>query len=86
MPNARYRFIQEVAQLPGVRSKLDRVRDAKAAQAAALAAREGLQVPIQVSSGTRPKGRPYARIAIRAVDEFGDSKTKRSRLLGRVVR
>jgi hypothetical protein len=42
-------------------------------------------VPVEVSSGTRPKGRPYARISVPAANEYGDYKTKRLRLLARVV-
>jgi hypothetical protein len=35
--------------------------------------------------GTRPRGRPYSRVLIPASAEFGDSKTRRLRLLARVV-
>lgn len=85
MATPRYLFVQDVLQAPGVRRKLRQVRDRKAGQVRALAAEEGVDVPVLLSEGTRPKGRPYARIAIPAVHEFGDSKTKRLRLLGRVV-
>lgn len=83
--NARYLFIQSVAQLPSVRAKVAAVRDAKAQQAAALAQAEGLTVTITTSEGTRPKGRPYGRIAIPAEDEFGTDRRPRTRLLGRIV-
>jgi hypothetical protein len=46
---------------------------------------ERVDVVVQREDGTRPKGRPYARISIPAENEFGDSKTRRLRILGRVV-
>lgn len=85
MPNARYKFIQQVAQLPSVRERVARVADRMYGQAVTLAKAEGVTAPIAREDGTRPQGRPYSRIAIRAADEFGDSRTRRSRILGRVV-
>lgn len=85
MPTRNYRFVQEILQSPGVRRKVAQVRDRKATQAAALAAAEGADVTITLSQGTRARGRPYARISLPASTEFGDSKTRRLRLLGRVV-
>lgn len=85
MPTARYVEVQRILQTETVRRQLRIVRDRKARQVAAYAAGEGVKVPIEVSEGTRPKGRPYARVSIPASHEFGDSKTKRLRLLGRVI-
>ena len=80
-----YLYVQRILQSRGVRHKLKVVRDRMAAAAVQLAASEDANVTITLSEGTRPKGRSYARISIPATDEFGDSKTKRLRLLGRVV-
>lgn len=80
-----YEWYQRVQQLPVVRRKLREVADRKAGQASLLARAEGVVVPVQVDHGTRPKGRSYSRVSIPATHEFGDSKTKRLRILGRVV-
>jgi hypothetical protein len=87
MPTANYLFVQRVLQQPGVRRKLLEIAQRKAAQARLIAASEDptAHVPVEVSSGTRPKGRPYARISVPAANEYGDYKTKRLRLLARVV-
>lgn len=80
-----YEFVQKVQQSPGVRAKLRAVAERKAAQAALVAREERVAVPISIEHGTRPRGRSYSRIMIPAVNEFGDSKTRRLRILGRVV-
>jgi hypothetical protein len=85
MPTARYLWVQQVAQSPAVRRKIKEVRDRKAQQAASIARAEGVTDPIITTEGTRPRGRPYARIALSARVEFGDSVTKRRRILGRVA-
>lgn len=85
MASRDYLYVQRVLQSMGVRHKVAGVRDRKAREVAAMAASEGVAVPIVLSEGTRPKGRPFARISIPASHEFGDSKTRRLRLLGRVV-
>ena len=85
MPNARYYTIQRAMQTPAVRAKLRAVRDRMASEAAGIARAEGVDTPIITSEGTRPKGRPYARIAMRADDEFGNYQHKRRRILGRVT-
>jgi hypothetical protein len=81
-----YLYVQAILQQPGVRRKLKERADGMAVRAAAIAAAEGVQVRIVRQDGQRPKGRPYSRISVPASNEFGDSKTKRLRLLGRVVR
>lgn len=85
MATDNYRWVQDILQSPGVRRKLVQVRDRKARAATGIASAEGAQVRLTLSEGIRPKGRPYARISLPATDEFGDSKTRRLRLLGRVV-
>lgn len=85
MMKERYLFIQEQLQKPGVRRTIARAADRKARNARAIVAAEGLDVTVTRTDGTRPKGRPYSRVSIPASAEFGDSKTKRLRLLARVV-
>lgn len=85
MPTPNYLYVQNILQKEGVRKTVRAVRDRMAREAQAIAAREEPGLVITVSEGTRPQGRPYARISIPAVNEFGDSKTKRLRLLARVV-
>lgn len=82
---SNYQFVQQILQSPGVRRKLAEVADRKAREAAAVAASERVTVTIRREDGIRPKGRPYSRISIPAVAEFGDSKTRRLRILGRVI-
>ena len=86
MPPSRYDFVSDVMRLPGVRRKLDEVADRLASSAQRVAQGENESVPIQRTGGTRPKGRPYERVQVPAVNEHGDSKTKRIRLLGRALR
>lgn len=72
MPNANYEFVRQVMQGRGVRRKLDEVRDRMAAGTGG-----------EKSDGTRPKGRPYARLQLRDDGaEFGNSTTPRRRTLG----
>lgn len=82
----RYLFVQEQLQKPGVRRTIARAADRKARAARALAAADDyIDMPVIRTDGTRPRGRPYARVSIPASHEFGDSKTRRLRLLARVV-
>jgi hypothetical protein len=86
MPSARYYFVQEQLQKPGPRRVIKRAAERKARAARVLAAADDyIDMPVIVSEGTRPRGRPYARVSIPASHEFGDSKTRRLRLLARVV-
>jgi len=82
----RYYFVQEQLQKPGPRRVIRRAAERKARAARVLAAADDyIDMPVIVSEGTRPRGRPYARVSIPASHEFGDSKTRRLRLLARVV-
>jgi hypothetical protein len=85
MPSTDYLFVQRVLQSPGVRRRLAEVAARKAGVAVVLAAQDNENVQVVTSAGTRPQGRPFARVSVPAVNEFGDSKTKRLRLLARVV-
>lgn len=80
-----YEWVQRVQQMPGVRAKLREVADRKAGQARIILASEGSNAPVGVEHGTRPKGRSFSRVMVAATTEFGDSKTKRIRVLARVV-
>lgn len=85
MPTPRYLFVRDASQSAPVRRKLDEVADRLARAVQAVAVDEGQDVPIQRTGGTRPKGRPYERVQVPAVNEHGDSKTKRIRLLSRAM-
>ena len=79
-------FIQAAAQSEGVRKVLAERRDRLARAAEALAASEDVEGEVSTSEGTRPKGRPYARVEFDNVDqEWGTSKTRRRRILGRAA-
>lgn len=81
-----YEYVRQVMQSPGIRKVISEVADRKAKLAGVIAVSEGeAGIPIVRGNGTRPKGRPYARISIPAANEHGDSKTRRLRLLARVV-
>lgn len=86
MASTEWEFVREVMQMRGVRKKLDEVAARGAAQVSRIASAEGVKVAPARSSGTRPKGRPYSRIALGdGAQEFGDSKTVRRRILGRAA-
>lgn len=85
MGNRNYEYVERILQSSKVRDALRKVRDRKARAINTIAASERTTVTVTLSEGTRPKGRPYARISLPASTEFGDSKTRRLRLLGRVV-
>ncbi len=56
-----------------------------AARAQQIAAAEKVKGEVSTSEGTRPKGRPYARVTADAGQEFGDTNTARRRILGRAA-
>jgi hypothetical protein len=85
MAQSTYRFVQEVLQTRTVRDKLAEVADRKARAAQVIANAERVSVVVGREDGTRPKGRPYSYVIIPATHEWGDSKTRRLRILGRVV-
>lgn len=80
-----YEFVRGVMQHETTRAALRARRDAIAARAEALAAAEGIDARIEKSEGTRPKGRPYARVSADAEQEWGSSNTARRRILGRAA-
>jgi hypothetical protein len=55
-------------------------------RAEGIASSEGVDLSAKVTSGVRPKGRPYARVSSDNVaQEFGNSKTARRRIMGRAA-
>lgn len=81
---------RRVTNLPVVRAKLTAVAHRIAGTAAAIAAAEqtdtDIAVEIDVSDGTRPRGRGYARVTSSNVDaEHGTAATPRRRTLGRAT-
>lgn len=81
-------LIVEAMQSSGTRAGLKKVADRVQGRAAALAASEAPDSsPPRVVEGTRPKGRPYARVQMDdgAAQEWGTSKTQRRRILGRAA-
>jgi hypothetical protein len=54
-------------------------------RADAIAASEGVDVETDVTTGTRPKGRPYARVLADAEQEWGSTYMDRRRILGRAA-
>lgn len=65
-----------------LRARAEKVRSA----AESIASSEGVELNTTVTEGTRPKGRPYARVASPNVaQEWGDSNTARRRVLGRAA-
>lgn len=85
MAGSVYQQAGKVMRSREVRAKLDRVADAVAAAAEGIAASEGVDANIGRESGTRPRGRPYARVTADAEQEHGSARTARRRVLGRAV-
>jgi hypothetical protein len=87
MPRLSYARLGAIARSRGVRARLDVIAADIAARANAIAAAEGESdnVTVTVSSGTRPRGRPYARVTINADQEWGTTEVERRRILGRAV-
>ena len=79
-------FIVAAMQSEGVRQKLIERANRIKAKAQAIASTEGVEGTFEVRTGVRPKGRPFASVHCDNVDqEFGTSKTARSRILGRAA-
>lgn len=71
---------------PDIPKMLKAEADKRAARVRQLAAAEGVEMEVKVVSGVRPKGRAYANVVSDNPDqEFGSSKSKRYRILGRVA-
>lgn len=79
-------LIEDAMKSAATRAALRRKAEQKAARANMVGRSEGVDIDAEVSEGTRPKGRPYARVTSQNVaQEYGNSKTERRRILGRVA-
>jgi hypothetical protein len=79
-------FIVKAMQHPKTRAALAAKAARVRGRAEALAGSEKVKLDASTSSGTRPKGRPYARVSSPNVaQEWGNSKTARRRILGRAA-
>jgi hypothetical protein len=85
MATSNYQFVQQVMQSPRVRKALQNKAQAGAKVTDRTASAQGMSTRATVTSGTRPRGRPYSRISLPGGDEFGDYKTPRRRVLGLVA-
>jgi hypothetical protein len=78
------RAMQSKPVRDALKARAEKVR----ARADALAKAEKTETqPPEVAEGTRPKGRPFARVSIPdgADQEWGTSRTERRRILGRAA-
>lgn len=79
-------LIEKAKAHPKVKQSLAAKRDQIKTRAEQIAATDKVPGEFTTEDGTRPKGRPYARLYFSNVDqEFGTSKTKRWRVLGRAA-
>lgn len=81
-----YDGIGDVMRMNQVRAALHTHASGIAGRARGLSEGERVTSSIATESGTRPKGRSYARVVSDAVHaEFGSAKTPRRRLLARAA-
>lgn len=79
-------LIVEAMQSQPVRDALATKARQLASRADSLGASEGVDMSTRVYSGTRPKGRPFARVESDNVEqEWGSRYVLRRRILGRVA-
>lgn len=81
-----YEYIQQAAQHADVRKRTEELAESIASGARGLSSAEGVEMGVQVQSGTRPGGRPFSNVVADNPDqEFGSSRTARRRILGRAA-
>lgn len=100
MPTMRVsrELIREAMHSDAVREALDARAETIAAEVQDEAEREDFYVEVadrygdpipeldvSVREGTRPGGRPYARVEVAKVDEWGDFSKPKRRILGRLA-
>lgn len=80
-----YRWVGDAMRNDKVRRALDAKARQVKARADQIAASEGVRMTTEITSGTRPKGRPYSRVESPdgAGQEWGTARTPRRRVLGR---
>lgn len=80
------RLFREVVTKPSVRKALKKKAEQAQGRAEAIAQGEGEKLDSRVTEGTRPKGRPYARVSSTNVaQEYGTTVKERKRILGRAA-
>ncbi|MGN8718509.1 MULTISPECIES: hypothetical protein [Bacillati] len=100
MPSLRLskEFMLNAMQAPGVRAALRDKAEEIAREVNAEVARDDYYVDVAdryktgppeldvtVGEGTRPGGRPYARVSVPQEDEWGDYNEPKRRVLGRLA-
>ena len=81
-----YRKLGEIMRAEPVRAALAEKARPLASRADSLGTSEGVDMSTRVYSGTRPKGRPFARVESDNVkQEWGSRYVLRRRILGRVA-
>jgi len=90
MASSMYKQLGVVMRSEAVRRQIAEVADRIAARAQAIAdadtAEDAEDITIGRVDGTRPKGRPFARVTAPLDQEFGTPKVARRRILGRAIR
>lgn len=77
-----YRGIGELMREPGIRAALHDRAEVIASRARQLATAERLKAEIEVTDGTRPRGRPYSQVSAEHPDGgWGGTDTQRTDLL-----
>ena len=77
---------EDAMQCGTVRRALRKKAEQKQRAADSIAASEGVELDSKLVEGTRPKGRPYARVqSSNVAQEWGNSVVKRRRILGRAA-
>jgi hypothetical protein len=86
MPNTLYEAGRQAMLSHQTRAKLRQVAERIATTARAMGQADQLDATLTVTEGTRPKGRPYARVTMAGGDdEFGKSGVPRRRTFARAV-
>lgn len=82
--NLTYEYIQRAAQSAVVRKALQVKADKIKSRAESIATAEEVTMQVTTEAGIRPRGRPFVNVVSdNAEQEFGSSRTKRRRILGR---
>ena len=85
MASSNWLLVRQVMQSTTVRNALAAKARTGKNIADGLAASQGHSARATVSAGTRPLGRPYARVSMPGDTEWGDYKTPRFRLMAQVA-
>lgn len=79
-------LIRKAMHQPGVKAHMQVIADRRKKRAEQIAKAEGVEMNVTTIAGTRPGGRPFVNVVADNVDqEFGTSRTKRRRILGRAA-